>query len=66
MLLLRKVLHTYQISAGICLLKVSNRNTRTRSKICSKLTPERRQTPITPCSSVSSVIFEHVNPGWDG
>ena len=31
--------------ADICLLKVNNRNTRTRCKICSKLTktPERRQ-----------------------
>ena len=31
---------------GICLLKVNNRNTRTKSEICSKLTtktPERRQ-----------------------
>ena len=32
--------------AGICLLKVNNRNTRTKCEICSKLTiktPERRQ-----------------------
>ena len=35
--------------AGICLLKVNNRNNRTRCKICSELlvkTPERRQNNI--------------------
>ena len=43
-------------------LQVNNRNTRTR---CSKLTiktPERRH--FTPCSGVSTVIFELVNAGW--
>ena len=34
------------IPVGICLLKVNNKNTRTRCEICSKLTrkiPEQRQ-----------------------
>ena len=44
--------------AGIYLLKVSSKNTRTRSEICSKLTIK------TPCSSVSIVNFEHVIAGW--
>ena len=38
-------LNNVQIPAGIYLLKVNNRNTRTRCEICSKLTiktPERR------------------------
>ena len=48
------------IPAGICLVKVNNRNNRTRCEICSKLTikiPERRH---SPCSIVSIVNFEHV------
>ena len=48
--------------AGIYLLKVNNRNTRTRCEICSKLTIN---TSFTPCSSVSIVNFEQVNDGWD-
>ena len=47
--------------AGIYMLKVNNRNTRTRYEICSKLTiktPERRY--FTPCSSVSIVNVDHV------
>ena len=47
-------------SAGIYLLKVSNRNTRTRCEICSKLTiktPERRQWRR---SGVVIVNFEHI------
>ena len=43
--------------AGIYLLKVNNRNTRTRCEICSKLTiktPERR-------SGVFIVNFEHIS-----
>ena len=62
-------------SASIYLLKVNNRNTRTRFEICSSLTiktPERRpkitiKTPeslFTPCSSASNVNFEQVNAGW--
>ena len=46
--------------AGIYLLKVSNRNTKTRFEICSKLTiktPERRQ---WRCSGVF-VNFKHVS-----
>ena len=54
--------------AGIYLLNVNNRNTRTKCEICSKLTiktPERRHRPyFTPCSSVSIVNFEHVIAGW--
>ena len=53
---------------GIYLLKVTNRNTRTRCEISSKLTiktPERCQwTYFTPCSNVSIVNFEQVNAGW--
>ena len=57
------------IPAGIYLLKVNNRNTRTRCEICSKLTiktPERRQWRrsgvfIVNFSSVSIVNFEQVN-----
>ena len=60
--------------AGNYMFKVNNRNTRTRRKICSKLTiktPERRLycwlwTCSTPCSSVSFVNFEKVNAGWGG
>ena len=49
--------------ACIYMLKVNNRNTRTRYEICSKLTikiPERSH-----CSSVSIVNFEYVIAGWD-
>ena len=49
---------------GIYLLKVK-KNTRTRCKICSKLTiktPERRH---ISCSSVSIVNFEQVFAGWE-
>ena len=50
---------------GMYLLKVNNKNTRARCKICSKLTiktPERRH---TSCSSVSIVNFEQVFAGWE-
>ena len=57
------------IPAGIYLLKVNNRNNRSRCEISSKLTiktPERRHwTYFIPCSSVSYVTFEHVIAGWD-
>ena len=49
------------IPAGIYLLKVNNRNTRTRCEICSKLTiktPERRQ---WRSSGVFIVNFEHIS-----
>ena len=62
------------ISAGIYLLKVNNRNTSRRCEICSKLTiktPERGQWRrsgvlivsfeyISLCSRISIVNFEHV------
>ena len=44
---------------GIYLLKVNNRNTKTRCEICSKLAIK------APCSSVSIVNFEDVNTDWD-
>ena len=46
---------------GIYLLKVNNRDTRTRCEICLKLiikTPERRQ---CRCSAVFTVNFEHIS-----
>ena len=57
------------------MLKVNNRNTRTRCEICSKLTKkitERRHwrrsgifiVNFTPWSSVSIVNFEQVIAGW--
>ena len=63
-------------SVGIYLLKVNNRNNRTRCEICSKLPikkPERRHLRrsgvfivkfehISRCYSVSIVNFEYVNP----
>ena len=66
------------IPVGLYLVKVNNRNTRTRCKICSKLTmktTERRHwrrsgvfiinlVYFTPCSIVSTVNFEHVIAGW--
>ena len=48
------------LPAGIYLLKVNNRNTRTRCEICSKLTiktPERR----LASSGVFIVNFEHIS-----
>ena len=64
---------------GIYLLKVNNRNTRTRCEICSKLTiktPERRHwrrscvvivnfEHFTPYCSVSVANFEQVNAHWE-
>ena len=44
--------------ADIYLLKVNNKNTRTRCEICSKLIIK------TPCSSVSIATFEQANAGW--
>ena len=52
---------TTAIPAGIHLLKVNNKNTRTRCEICSKLTiktPERRQWRR---SGVFIVNFEHIS-----
>ena len=62
--------------AGIYLLKVNNRNTRTRCEICSKLTikiPELRQwrrsgISIVNFEHISHLVchfnFEHVITGW--
>ena len=59
------------------MFKVNNRDTRTRCKMCSKLTiktSERRHSGVfivnfehilIPCSSVSIVNFEQVNAGWE-
>ena len=49
-----------QFPAGIYLLKVISRNTRTRCEVCSKLikTPERRQWRR---SGVFIVNFEHIS-----
>ena len=47
------------------MFKVNNRNTRTRSEVCSKLTiqtPERLQWHR---SGVFTANFEQVNAGWD-
>ena len=62
------------------MLKVNNRNIRTRCEIFSKLTkktPQRRHWFLSgvfivnfehisaPCSSLSVVNFEQVNAGWE-
>ena len=61
---------------GIYLLKVNNRNTRTRCEICSKLTIKTMDNGVVlvsllltlnnfpPCSGVSIANFEHVNVDW--
>ena len=52
---------TVPFPAGIYVLKVNNRNTRTSCEICSKLTiktPERRH---CRCSGVFIVNFEHIS-----
>ena len=51
----------YGLPAGIYLLKVNKRNTRTRCEICSKLTikvPERRQLRR---SGIFIVNFDHIS-----
>ena len=56
-----KTLYGEIFPAGIYLLKVNNRNTRTRSEICSKLaikTQERRQWHHY---GVLNVNFEHIS-----
>ena len=53
--------NVFRDPVGIYLLKVNNRNTRTRCEICSKLTvktPERR---YWRRSSVFIVNFEHIS-----
>ena len=55
---------------GIYLLKVKNRNTRTRCEICLKLTIKAGVVLVsllltfTPCSNVSIVNVEHVIADW--
>ena len=53
--------------AGIYLLKVNNRNTRTRCEIGSVILVSSLLTLnyFTPCSSASIVNFEHVIAGWE-
>ena len=46
------------MSAGIYMLKVNNRNTRTRCEICFKLTKKTLSTYFTLCSIVN---VEYVN-----
>ena len=60
-----KILCSYQMDesfpAGIYLLKVNKRNSRTRCEICSKLTikiPERHHWPR---SGIFIVNFEHIS-----
>ena len=48
------------IPAGICLLKVSNRNTRTRCGLCSKLTIKTPEWRHWRRSGVFIVNFEHI------
>ena len=58
-----------QMLAGMYLLKVNIRNSRTRYEICSKLTIKTPGTIhwayFTHCHGVSIVNFEHVIAGWD-
>ena len=49
---------------GICLLKVSNRNTRTRCETCSKSKIKITERHHWRRSSVLIVNFEHVNADW--
>ena len=49
------------ISAGIYLLKVNNRNTRTRCEICSKLTIRTSERHQWRRSGVFIVNFEHIS-----
>ena len=66
--------------AGNYMFKVNNRNTRTRYKMCSKLTIQNETigvvlvsflycqlwTCFKPSSNVSVAIFDQVNTGWLG
>ena len=51
---------------GICLLKVKNRNTKTRYEIRFGVCIVNFEHIFTPCYSVSIVNFEHVIAGWEG
>ena len=50
-----KTKYEFEMNYVTYLLKVKNRNTRTRCELSLKL---------TPCSSVSIVNFEHIIAGW--
>ena len=62
------VLTVQSLPENIYLLKVTNKSTRKRCEMCSKLTlktPERRQwTYFTPFCSGFIVYFEQVNVSW--
>ena len=51
----------FLLPAGIYLLKVNNRNTRTRCEICSKLTLKTPQGRDGRRSGVFIVNFEHIS-----
>ena len=51
-----------QNPAGICLLKVNNRNTRTRCKIKLKLTIKTPKRPKWHHYGVFIVNFKHISP----
>ena len=55
-----RFLHETPFPAGIYLLKVNNRNTRTRCEICSKLTINIPERCDWPRSGVLIVNFEHI------
>ena len=60
----RRVSHFSRLKrflAGVYLLKVNNRNTRTRHEICSKLTTKRPERVHWSRSSVLVVNFEHTS-----
>ena len=60
---------TTAIPAGIYLLEVNNRNTKTRCEICSKLTIKTPERHHWRCSGVFIVNSEHISHlaagGWD-
>ena len=51
---------SYSVPAGIYLLKVNNRNTRTRCEICSKLTIKTSERRQWRRSGVFIVNFENI------
>ena len=51
---------------GICLLKVKNKNTRTRCEIRFGVSIVNSEHIFTPYYCVSIVNFEHVIAGWEG
>ena len=53
--------HLGTLPAGICLLKVNNKNTKTRYEICSKLTIKIREQHQWHHSGIFIVNFEHIS-----